>query len=81
MLAARMRDPDGSILTVFSMTSDQPVPDRSDTHRELHALVKRRIAAVRAEDPAPLFAQQHPDVVAFNVLPPLVLSGRHAVDE
>jgi catechol 2,3-dioxygenase-like lactoylglutathione lyase family enzyme len=54
MLVARMRDPDGSILTVFSTTSDQPVPDRSDPHCELHALVKRRIAAVRAKDTAPV---------------------------
>ncbi|MEU8233893.1 SgcJ/EcaC family oxidoreductase [Actinoplanes sp. NPDC048967] len=51
-----------------------------DSRTELRALVEERIAAVRAKDPKPLAARQHPDVVTFNVLPPLHARGGAAVE-
>jgi uncharacterized protein (TIGR02246 family) len=47
--------------------------------QELRDVVEERVAAVRAMDPAPLAARLADDVVAFNVVPPLRLSGRDEV--
>lgn len=49
--------------------------------RELHELVEERVAAVRAKDPAPLAARQDPDIVIFDVLPPLRSQGSDAVEQ
>ena len=49
--------------------------------QELRELVGERIAAVRAKDPAPLAARQDPDVVIFDVLPPLRSRSGDAVAE
>lgn len=42
----------------------------------MHDLVAERVAAVRAKDSRPLAARQHPDVITFDVLPPLHTRGR-----
>ncbi len=47
----------------------------SGPEQELRDLVAERVAAIHAKDPAPLAARHAPDVVAFNVLPPLQLRG------
>jgi uncharacterized protein (TIGR02246 family) len=52
-----------------------------DSEAELRAVVDERVAAVAAKDPAPLAARQHPDIVTFNVLPPLHARGSEAVEE
>jgi uncharacterized protein (TIGR02246 family) len=51
----------------------------SSAEQELRELVQERVAAVRAKDPAPLAGRQDPDVITFNVLPPLQLHGSSAV--
>lgn len=48
---------------------------------ELRQVVLERVAAVGAKDPAALAARQAPDVVAFDVLPPLHSRGSDAVAE
>lgn len=48
---------------------------------ELRQVVLERVAAVHAKDPVPLAARQAPDVVAFDVLPPLYSRGNAAVAE
>jgi uncharacterized protein (TIGR02246 family) len=60
------------------MVSEEDKMDNS-AERELRELVEERVAAVRAKDPAPLADRQHPDVIAFSVVPPLHLRGRAAV--
>ncbi len=52
-----------------------------DGQAELLAVVEERIAAVTSKDPKPLAARQHPDVITFNVLPPLHAGGSAAVEE
>jgi uncharacterized protein (TIGR02246 family) len=52
-----------------------------DGEAELRDLVAERVAAVAAKDPVPLAARQHPDVITFNVLPPLHTRGSSAVEE
>jgi len=52
-----------------------------DSDAELRALVEERIVAVAAKDPGPLAARQHPDVITFNVLPPLCSRGGAAVEK
>jgi uncharacterized protein (TIGR02246 family) len=52
-----------------------------DSKAELRAVVEERIAAVAAKDPKPLAARQHPDIITFNVLPPLHAQGSAAVEE
>jgi uncharacterized protein (TIGR02246 family) len=52
-----------------------------DSERELHAVVAERVAAVVSKDPGPLAARQHPDIVMFNVLPPLGTRGGGAVED
>jgi len=52
-----------------------------DSDAELRALVEERIAAVAAKDPGPLAARQHPDIITFNVLPPLSSRGSAAVEQ
>jgi uncharacterized protein (TIGR02246 family) len=54
--------------------------DADDPERELRALVEERVAAVASRSAAPLAAHQHPDVVAFDVLPPLRSRGNAAVE-
>jgi len=52
-----------------------------DSESALRAIVDERVAAVAAKDPKPLAARQHPDIVAFNVLPPLHSRGNAAVED
>jgi uncharacterized protein (TIGR02246 family) len=47
--------------------------------QELRELVAERAAAVRARDPAPLAERQHPDLILFNAVPPLLSRGSAAV--
>lgn len=49
------------------------------TAEELRQVVLERIDAVTRKDPGPLAARQAPDVVTFDVLPPLRRSGSEAV--
>jgi uncharacterized protein (TIGR02246 family) len=49
--------------------------------QELRELVEERVAAVRTKDPAPLADRTHPDIITFNVLPPLRARGSAAVLE
>ena len=49
--------------------------------RELQGLIEERVTAIAARDAGSLTARQHPDVLAFNVLPPLKLTGHSAVEE
>lgn len=53
----------------------------TEVHQQLRALVEERVAAVQAKDPKPLAARQAPDVIAFNVLPPLHILGKDALIE
>jgi len=48
---------------------------------EIRALVEERIAAVATKDPKPLAARQHPEIVHFNLLPPLHSKGNAAVEQ
>jgi ketosteroid isomerase-like protein len=59
---------------------EETVADESAV-RELRGLIEERVAAIAARDAGPLTARQYRDVLAFNVLPPLKLTGRSAVDE
>jgi uncharacterized protein (TIGR02246 family) len=54
-------------------------PAAMGSEQELRDLVAERVAAVHAKDPAPLRARLAPDVVDFNVLPPLQLRGAERV--
>jgi uncharacterized protein (TIGR02246 family) len=47
---------------------------------QLRQVVLERVAAVQAKDPEPLAARQAPDVVVFDVLPPLRSLGGDAVE-
>jgi uncharacterized protein (TIGR02246 family) len=47
----------------------------------LHDIVEERVAAVHKKDPEPLTARQHPDVVTFDVVPPLRSLGKGPVEE
>jgi uncharacterized protein (TIGR02246 family) len=51
----------------------------NSAEQELRELVEERVAAVRAKDPAPLADRQHPDLIAFNVVPPLHSRGSAGV--
>lgn len=53
----------------------------TDAEQDLRNLVAERVAAVHAKDPEPLAARQHPELVMFNVLPPLHSRGAAAVAE
>jgi ketosteroid isomerase-like protein len=46
---------------------------------EIEAVVRERVAAVHAKDLATLAAREHPDVHAYNLLPPLQLHGAEEV--
>lgn len=48
---------------------------------ELCQVVLERVAAVRAKDPKPLAARQAPDVITFDLLPPLHSRGSSSVTE
>ena len=50
-------------------------------NEELRHVVLERVEAVRAKDPAPLAARQAPDVITFDVLPPLHSRGNEAEAE
>jgi uncharacterized protein (TIGR02246 family) len=52
---------------------------RSGVEEELRQIVRERVAAVHAKDPEPLAARQAPDIVTFDVLPPLHARGSDAV--
>lgn len=54
---------------------------RNGEEEELRQVVLERVAAVQAKDPEPLAARQAPDVVTFDVLPPLYARGSEAVEE
>jgi uncharacterized protein (TIGR02246 family) len=51
----------------------------TDAYQDLRDLVAERVAAVHAKNPNPLAARQAPDVIMFNVLPPLHMQGKDAV--
>jgi ketosteroid isomerase-like protein len=51
------------------------------THDELRDLVAERVAAVHAKDLGPLTERQSPDVILFNALPPLRVTGRDGLIE
>jgi uncharacterized protein (TIGR02246 family) len=53
----------------------------TDAEQELRDLVEERVAALHAKNPKPLADRQDPDVIAYNVLPPLHSAGRAAVEE
>lgn len=48
---------------------------------EIRAIVDERVAAVRTKSTSPLAERQHPEVIGFNVLPPLQLRGSDAIAE
>jgi ketosteroid isomerase-like protein len=48
---------------------------------ELRQFVLERVAAVRAKNPEPLAARQAPDVITFDVLPPLYSRGSGSIAE
>lgn len=52
---------------------------RNGAEQELREIVRERVDAVHAKDPAPLAAREAPDVVIFDVLPPLHARGSDAV--
>lgn len=54
---------------------------RNGVEEELRQVVLERIAAVHDKNPGPLTARQAPDVVTFDVLPPLCARGNEAVEE
>lgn len=53
----------------------------TDARDQLRALVAERVAAVHAKNPAPLADRQAPEVIVFNVLPPLRVLGKDAIVE
>lgn len=53
----------------------------TDALDQLRALVAERVAAVHAKNPVPLAGRQAPDVILFNVLPPLQIQGKDAIVE
>lgn len=53
---------------------------RNGVEEELRQVVWKRVAAVHAKDPEPLAVRQAPDVVTFDVLPPLHARGSDAVE-
>jgi uncharacterized protein (TIGR02246 family) len=52
-----------------------------DSESALRAIVDERVAAVAARNAKPLAARQHPDIVMYNVLPPLRSRGNAAVED
>ncbi len=52
---------------------------KNSVEEELREIVRERVNAVHAKDPAPLAARQAPDIVTFDVLPPLHARGSDAV--
>lgn len=52
---------------------------RDAAEEGLREVVRERVAAVHAKDPAPLAAREAPDIVTFDVLPPLHARGSDAV--
>jgi uncharacterized protein (TIGR02246 family) len=52
----------------------------TDAEVQLREIVRERVDAVHAKDPAPLAARQAPDIVTFDVLPPLHAHGSDAVE-
>jgi uncharacterized protein (TIGR02246 family) len=52
-----------------------------EAEQELRDLVEERVAAVHTKDPKPLANRQDPDVITYNVLPPLHSRGRAAVEQ
>jgi uncharacterized protein (TIGR02246 family) len=71
----------------FFTAPQPPGPEAGDTisgmgkveEEELRTLVEERVAAVLAKDRDALASHQHPDMLLFNVLPPLHFSGSSAV--
>ena len=52
---------------------------RNGVEEELREIVRERVDAVHAKDPARLAAREAPDIVTFDVLPPLHTRGSDAV--
>ena len=57
--------------------ADEP---RVALEEELREIVRERVEAVHAKNPAPLAARQARDIVTFDVLPPLHARGSDAVE-
>jgi uncharacterized protein (TIGR02246 family) len=55
-----------------------PTEPLTGAAEEVRQVVLERIDAVRAKDPEPLATRPSPDVVAYNVLPPLAFTGSDA---
>ncbi len=53
---------------------------RDAVEEELREVVRERVEAVHAKNPAPLAASQARDIVTFDVLPPLHARGSDAVE-
>ena len=53
---------------------------RDALEEELREIVRERVEAVHAKNPAPLAARQARDIVTFDVLPPLHARGSDAVE-
>lgn len=53
---------------------------RTGVEEELREIVRERVDAVHAKDPVRLAARQAPDIVTFDVLPPLHARGSAAVE-
>jgi ketosteroid isomerase-like protein len=53
---------------------------RNGVEEELRENMRERVNAVHAKDPAPLAARQAPDIVTFDVLPPLHARGSDVVE-
>lgn len=54
---------------------------RNGAEEELRQVVLERVEAVHAKNPDPLAERQAPDIITFDVLPPLHSRGSEAVEE
>jgi ketosteroid isomerase-like protein len=57
------------------MTSPPPVDEASEAGEALRRIVAERLTAVTTKDAVTLAARQAPDMIAFDVLPPLQAHG------
>jgi uncharacterized protein (TIGR02246 family) len=60
------------------MTNDRPQTSASQDEAEIHALIERWARAVREEDRAAIRRDHDPDMLMFDVPPPLVSRGLDA---
>jgi uncharacterized protein (TIGR02246 family) len=60
------------------MTNDRPQTSTSQDEAEIHSLIERWARAVREEDRASIREDHDPDMLMFDVPPPLVSRGIEA---